>query len=235
MKTDLIQKLNTENQKKSLTKIEVGDTVRVHTKIKEGNKERIQIFEGVVIAMKHGTGVNGTFTVRKISNGIGVERVFPFHSPNIAKVEVKRRAKVRRAKLNYLRNLTGKKARLKESQFDALVVNVVEEPEVKEEKSIEKKEKSEEVENPELKNEENEIVEETEINPETQEDEAAVAEESVEDIAKKEASESEKVHEVEEEGGDEIGQDESNLPEEEVDQALRKAEDEDTRAQEDKS
>ncbi|MDD2206742.1 MAG: 50S ribosomal protein L19 [Aminobacterium sp.] len=90
-----------------------GDTVRVHVKVTEGARERIQVFEGVVIARKHG-GVNETFTVRKISNGIGVERVFPIHCPSIDKIEVKRLGKVRRAKLYYLRKLSGKAARIKE-------------------------------------------------------------------------------------------------------------------------
>ncbi len=90
-----------------------GDTVRVHVKIREGEKERIQVFEGVVIARKHG-GVRETFTVRKISFGVGVERIFPLHSPSIDKIEVVRRGRVRRAKLYYLRKLRGKAARIRE-------------------------------------------------------------------------------------------------------------------------
>ena len=90
-----------------------GDTVRVHVRIKEGDKERIQVFEGVVIVRREG-GARGSFTVRKMSSGIGVERVFPLHSPNIEKVEVVSRGKVRRARLYYLRELRGKAARLKE-------------------------------------------------------------------------------------------------------------------------
>ncbi|QUV81405.1 50S ribosomal protein L19 [Chloracidobacterium sp. D] len=90
-----------------------GDTVRVHVKIKEGEKERIQVFEGIVIARKHG-GVRETFTVRKISFGVGVERIFPLHSPSIDKIEVVRRGRVRRAKLYYLRKLRGKAARIRE-------------------------------------------------------------------------------------------------------------------------
>jgi large subunit ribosomal protein L19 len=93
--------------------IEIGSTVRVHIKIKEGSKERIQIFEGTVIAKKHG-GVSETFTVRRISYGVGVEKVFPVHSPNVVKVETIRRGKVRRAKLYYLRDRVGKSAKVAE-------------------------------------------------------------------------------------------------------------------------
>jgi large subunit ribosomal protein L19 len=90
-----------------------GDTVKVHVKIKEGDKERIQVFQGTVIG-RRGSGNGETFTVRKISSGIGVERIFPLHSPNIAKIETVRSGQVRRAKLYYLRNLTGKSARIRE-------------------------------------------------------------------------------------------------------------------------
>lgn len=90
-----------------------GDTVKVHVKVKEGNRERIQIFEGVVIGRQHG-GIRENFVVRKMSNGVGVERIFPVHCPSVDKVEVVRRGRVRRAKLYYLRNLSGKAARIKE-------------------------------------------------------------------------------------------------------------------------
>ena len=91
----------------------VGDTVRVDVKIREGNRERIQVFEGTVIAMKHG-GIQETFTVRRVSYGVGVERVFPLHSPNVAAVKVIRKGKVRRSKLYYLRDRVGKAAKVKE-------------------------------------------------------------------------------------------------------------------------
>lgn len=100
---------------KNLDPFKVGDTVKVHVIIREGNKERIQIYRGDVIA-KRRTGIGATFTVRKISFGIGVERIFPLHSKMIKKIEVVRRGKVRRAKLYYLRNLKGKAARLKEAR-----------------------------------------------------------------------------------------------------------------------
>lgn len=92
-----------------------GDTVAVHVKVREGDKERIQVFQGVVL-QKRGSGINKTFTVRKISNGIGVERIFAFHSPNIQKVDLLRRGKVRRAKIFYLRGLRGKAARIPEKR-----------------------------------------------------------------------------------------------------------------------
>lgn len=98
--------------KKQVPAFKAGDTVSVHYKIREGNKERIQIYQGVVI-QRNSVGVNETFTVRKMSNGVGVERIFPVNSPNIDKIEVNSRGKVRRAKLFYLRELTGKAARIK--------------------------------------------------------------------------------------------------------------------------
>ena len=101
---------------KNLPDFKAGDTFKVHTKVKEGDRERIQVYEGVCIARKN-DGLNSSFTVRKISFGEGVERVFALYSPNIAKIEVARIGKVRRAKLYYLRNLTGKKARIKEKRY----------------------------------------------------------------------------------------------------------------------
>ncbi len=103
-------------QKSDIPEFRSGDTIRVHVKVKEGSRERVQVFEGVVIARKNG-GINETFTVRKISGGIGVERIFPLHCPTIDKIEVKRYGRVRRAKLYYLRKLSGKAARIKERRF----------------------------------------------------------------------------------------------------------------------
>lgn len=106
-------KLMTEScLKKEMPEICIGDTVKVHVLIKEGNRERIQVFEGTVIARKHG-GVNETFTVRRVSYGVGVERVFPIHSPKVDKVEVVRKGRVRRSKLYYLRDRAGKAAKVK--------------------------------------------------------------------------------------------------------------------------
>lgn len=101
--------------KNDIPEFDAGDTVAVHTKVKEGDKERIQVFEGVVIKRK-GDALNATFTVRKISNGVGVERIFPLHSPNIDKIVKLKSGKVRRAKLYYLRNLRGKAARITEKR-----------------------------------------------------------------------------------------------------------------------
>lgn len=110
---EIIRKIEAEQKKAEAPEFGIGDTVRVHGKIKEGTRERIQIFEGVVLK-KQGGGNRTTFTVRKNSNGIGVEKTWPLHSPNVESVEVVRRGKVRRAKLNYLRDRVGKAAKVKE-------------------------------------------------------------------------------------------------------------------------
>ena len=110
---DLIAELNREALEKELPKVAVGDTVRVHVKVKEGSRERIQVFEGIVIARKNG-GIGETITVRRISYGVGVEKVFPLHSPSIDTIQVVRRGVVRRAKLYYLRGRVGKRAKIKE-------------------------------------------------------------------------------------------------------------------------
>ncbi len=111
---DLIKAFTNEQLKTEVPSIKIGDTVRVHNKIKEGNKERIQMFEGTVIA-KHGGGISETFTVRRVSYGVGVEKTFPSHSPNVAKVDTIRSGKVRRAKLYYLRDRVGKASKVKEN------------------------------------------------------------------------------------------------------------------------
>ena len=110
---DIIREIDAEQFKENLGDFHVGDTVKVYGKIKEGNRERIQVFEGTVLKIQGG-GNRTTFTVRKVSNGVGVEKTWPMHSPNVEKVEVVRRGKVRRAKLNYLRDRVGKKAKVKE-------------------------------------------------------------------------------------------------------------------------
>ncbi len=109
---DLMKSITQEYERNDIPAFGIGDTVRVHIKIKEGNRERIQVFEGFVLKKQNG-GISETFTVRKLSNGIGVEKTFPLHSPKIEKVEVIRRGDVRRAKLNYMRERTGKAAKIK--------------------------------------------------------------------------------------------------------------------------
>ena len=110
---DLMQVFTEKYKKAEPPVVEIGDTVRVHIKVKEGNRERIQVFEGTVIAKKHG-GIEETITVRRLSYGVGVEKVFPIHAPSLEKIELVRHGKVRRAKLYYLRSRVGKAAKLQE-------------------------------------------------------------------------------------------------------------------------
>ena len=112
----LVMKMIDEQLKKNLPEIRPGYTVVVHQKIKEGDKERIQTFQGLVIAQKHGSGISATITVRKISGGIGIEKIFPLHVPTIQKIEVTKKSKVRRAKLYYLRGKFGKQAKMKKTE-----------------------------------------------------------------------------------------------------------------------
>ena len=110
---EIIRKIEAEQLRTDVAEFAVGDTVKVYGKIKEGNRERIQVFEGIVLKRQGGSN-RETFTVRKMSNGVGVEKTWPLHSPNVEKIEVVRRGKVRRAKLNYLRERVGKRAKVKE-------------------------------------------------------------------------------------------------------------------------
>lgn len=123
--------------KENLPDVRPGDSVRVYEKIKEGDKEKTQIFEGIVIARKHGKEIGATITVRKVISGVGVERIFPIHSPLIEKIEIINRGKVRRAKLYYLRKLKGRKAKLKKKEF-VETINEEEPPEEKREEEIKK-------------------------------------------------------------------------------------------------
>ncbi len=113
MKNQLIEKITSAQLRNDIPEFRPGDSLKVHVRIVEGNRERVQIFEGVVIGRK-GSGISETVTVRKVSYGIGVERIFPIHSPKLEKIEVVRKGKVRRAKLYYLRSLSGKAAKIKE-------------------------------------------------------------------------------------------------------------------------
>ncbi len=146
-KTENVIKLKTK-----LPDIRPGDTVRVHQKVKEKDKERIQTFEGLVLAKKHGKEAGATITVRKVASGVGVEKIFPLHSPIIDKIEVVKRSKVRRAKLYYLREVKGKKARLKKQEFADVIVQE-EEPAPSEEAPEQKEEEvqPEEKQEPEFK------------------------------------------------------------------------------------
>lgn len=113
MKKDIIKEIEAAQLRDDLTDFRVGDTIKVYAKVKEGNRERVQVYEGTVLKRQNGSN-RETFTVRKISNGVGVEKTWPLHSPIIEKIEVVRRGKVRRAKLNYLRDRVGKAAKVKE-------------------------------------------------------------------------------------------------------------------------
>ncbi len=111
---NILDQITAEYKREDIPQFNVGDTLKVHVKIVEGQRERVQVFEGYVLKKQHG-GVNETFTVRKLSNGIGVEKTFPLHSPRIEKIELVRKGRVRRAKLNYMRSRTGKAARIKQA------------------------------------------------------------------------------------------------------------------------
>ena len=140
----LLATVEKQSLKKAPPVLRVGNTVRVHQSIKEGSKQRVQMFEGLVIATNGGNGMAGTFTVRRVSGGYGVEKVFPIHSSTIVKVEVTREAKVRRAKLYYLRGLKGKAARLKETIIHGRVFDekAAEDALKKEEEAAKEKEES---------------------------------------------------------------------------------------------
>lgn len=115
MNQNIIRHITEQQLRNDVPNFKAGDTLKVHVKVKEGNRERIQLFEGVVIK-RRGGGISETFTIRKISYGVGVERTFPVHTPKIDKIEVARRGRIRRAKLYYLRNLTGKAARIRDAR-----------------------------------------------------------------------------------------------------------------------
>lgn len=133
--SQVIAAVNAKYMKKSLPEVRSGDTVRIHQRIKEGNKERVQVYEGVVIKTSQKRSISYRITVRKIASGVGVERGFMLHAPNIEKVEVVKRSKVRRNYLSYLRTRTGKSARLQSQAFDAESVNVKDEAPVESEKT----------------------------------------------------------------------------------------------------
>lgn len=169
--------------KQNLPKFKVGQTVRIHQRIKEGEKERIQVFEGIIIKMNNGSNVNGTITVRKVVDGIGVERVFAIHSPFIAKIEVTKQAKVRRSKLYFLRDRTGKAARLRTTLLEGQVFEPTSAPEEVVEEATEAPEQAEVTADSEAPTEEvqTEDAPAEETNPEEAPSEQAPAEEAKEE------------------------------------------------------
>lgn len=179
-----VQKVE-EKYLKKVPELKPGDTVRVHQKIKEGGKERTQIFEGVVLRVKGG-GLKSSFLVRQVFAGVGIEKNFPMHSLNITKIEVKKRAKVRQAYLTYLRNLRGKSARLRDKQFDAIAVNIEPEPEI-EEVIDDKPDESKEAKIQDKKDDNQKDAEVTELDVE--EIEEPTADKSTDEVAKKEEKE----------------------------------------------
>lgn len=140
---NVLQKISDSQKKSAVVDVRSGDNVRVHQKIVEGGKERIQIFEGLVIRVSRKASLSSTFTVRRIASGVGVEKTFLIHSPNILKVEITKRSKVRRNYLSYMRELTGKRARLSGVEFDRAAVNAVTDKEAEAEEAKIKEEQLE--------------------------------------------------------------------------------------------
>ncbi len=183
--SQLLHKFSEKHCKQSVPDLRPGYLVKVHQKIKEGNKERIQVFEGTVIAVNPGHGVESTFTVRKISEGVGVERVYPIHSPNVVKVDVLRAHKVRRAKLGFLRSLAGKALRLKEVDLK-LEEKTFEVP--KEEEPVIEEKAEEVLEDVKKEPKKEEVKEETPVVEDKKEEKAPAEKEEVKDevVEKKE-------------------------------------------------
>jgi len=226
--TTTVQKVE-EKYLKKVPELKPGDSVRVHQKIKEGGKERNQVFEGVVLRVKGG-GLRSSFLVRQVFANVGIEKNFPMHSPNITKIEVKKRAKVRQAYLTYLRDLRGKSARLRDKQFDALAVNI--EPDVAEEAMPGKPEETESspasneapgsakaTPDKSLDKEAQKDAEVTELDAE--EIEEPSQDESTEEVAKEEEKE---VKKEDKKGRDEAGADHQETEVEEVEEGVEGAE-----------
>lgn len=228
---EALQVIEKSSRKTKLPQIQPGDTVRVHQMIREGNKQRVQVFEGVVIRMRKEQAISAHITVRKIASGVGVEKSWFLHSPNVVKVEVVRRSRVRRAYLSYLRGLRGKKARLSELEFDKVLAN---EADTRTHGDIEAEEKAkveatEGETQPESESgeviESVEVVESTEELAQEEEKEAAQA-----DPEADEAQPGEDQQDLENVQGD----DEALLPAEEEQAGIDKAEDETSRDQDKK-
>ncbi|MBD3282584.1 MAG: 50S ribosomal protein L19 [Candidatus Portnoybacteria bacterium] len=183
--TNKLDIFNKNQTKKEAPDIKAGDVVRVHLKLPEKTKkggQKTQVFEGLVIARKHGKGINSTITVRKISGGVGIERIFPIHCPTITKIELVKRSKVRRSKLYYMRERTGKKARMKTKEL--LGVEWAQEEEKKEEPQESKEEKSEETEEKKENKEEKDEKQEKEPEETKQEEQKETKEDSKEEPKK---------------------------------------------------
>lgn len=217
---NLIATLEQPQKKAKLPVIQPGDTVRVHQTIREGNKSRVQVFEGVVIRYRKTSSLQAFVTVRKIASGVGVEKSWFVHSPNVVKIEVVRRAKVRRAYLSYLRGLRGKKARLAEAEFDAAIANesdnrTAAELSIEEEAAVEGTASGDQA----------EVVESTEELAKEEEKKAAQA-----DPEHDEAQPGQDAQDLQNAEGD----DETRLPAEETDAGIERAEDDTTKQQDKK-
>ena len=204
---DTLAKIEKSSLKKKIADVRVGDTVRVHQKITEGKKERVQIFEGLVISFRKSGSVSAIITVRKVASGVGVEKSWFVHSPNVVKIQIIKRSKVRRAVLNYMRTRSGKSARMAEQEFDR---NAANEADDRTPKQIAEEEISK-IEEAEL----NQVDESTD-DVAKQEDKEAAKEDSSNDEAPKDKNQDEKVNTD--------GNDEAKLPAEEFDEGVKKAE-----------
>jgi large subunit ribosomal protein L19 len=200
----------TDKEQKKVPDIKPGDTVRVHTKIVEGSKERVQVFEGVVLRVK-GSGNAQSFTVRKLSYGIGVERTFLAQSPKLTKIEIKKRAKVRRAYLTYLRELRGKAAKLKDRRFDSLAVNTVEE-------DLKPEDLAPPTNNESVQSAEEIDAEITELTTEAEDTKEEISTEDIAQAEDKQAAEGDHVSEAE------LEDDHQEIQKEETDEGIEKAE-----------
>ena len=212
---DTLAKIEKSSLKKKIADVRVGDTVRVHQKITEGKKERVQIFEGLVISFRKSGSVSAIITVRKVASGVGVEKSWFVHSPNVVKIQIIKRSKVRRAVLNYMRTRSGKSARMAEQEFDR---NAANEADDRTPKQIAEEEISKIEEADKVKASQDEInqVDESTDDVAKQEDKEAAKEDSSNDEAPKDKNQDEKVNTD--------GNDEAKLPAEEFDEGVKKAE-----------
>lgn len=189
---DIIQEFEKKQIKRKIPLVKPGDTIKVHQKIKEGDKERIQIFEGVVIKIHRKYGINGNVTVRKIASGVGVEKTFPFHLPSIVKMEVVKRGKVRRAKLFYLRRLQEKAAKLKEKKLSNKLKNELQFDNENDKEKTENEDKDSKKEQANKTDVKDDRKEKVEVKKEDKQETQAENKESAEDKKKEEKPEKDK-------------------------------------------